>query len=104
MRHLPPIPKKVKGSLSVVPVKRARTEDGISGKFHAESFGNPEIEISELLPPNYAWQAFFHELIHLMELEGGFELKDKENDSHVDRLAYQLLATFLRNGWTLPGE
>lgn len=99
---LPPIPRSVLGALCKVPVKIRHLPDA-AGMFLS---GNrkPQIRINKVLPHDYRWQTFFHELIHLMELDGGFELKDEDHDSHVDRLATQMFATWLRNGWTLPGQ
>ena len=103
-RKLPPIPSKIKGPLSAVPVVLTRLDDGITGRFRGNDDGMPEILIEERLGLPYRWQTFFHELLHLLEMDGEFELKDKPNDSDANRLATGLLAMWLRNNWKLPGE
>lgn len=100
----PPLPRKVKGAVSDYAVTRDLTDQANAGECVITPKGC-EIRVTKVLPPGCTWQTFLHELIHKWEHESHITpLKDRDDDSDVDRLATAILADFLRNGWTLPGS
>jgi len=104
MSKLPPLPKVVKGGIANYKVKLMQLGNDRTGQFIAAENNNPEIQIEQAMPPEFRWQTFFHELLHAIEVEYEVNLKDKANDSDVNRLANGLFTFWRRNNWKLPGE
>jgi len=99
----PPLPRKVKGSISDYKVTR-KTVDHTNAGECVITEGGCELRITRAVDPGNQWQTFIHELIHKWEHEGVVTpLRDVPGDSDVDRLAFAILSDFLRNNWTLPG-
>jgi len=104
-REWPRLPRKVKSTFVDVPVtlEERFDDDSILGLF--SSAPRPvTIKILDRLPEHTRWEVFFHELLHLVESESGVELRDDPADNDVDRFSRALLALWVRNGWSLPGE
>jgi hypothetical protein len=51
------------------------------------------------VPLHLQWQTLLHEILHIVELAFCFELKDKSDDSDVDRIATGVLDILIANGW-----
>ncbi len=103
MRKLPPLPRRIKGAVCDYKVTLGTQDETNSGE-HVVTEAGAEIRVASTLEPNNKLQVFFHELLHKWEREGGFKLKDEDEDSDVDRLATAIYADFRRNNWKLPGE
>ena len=96
----PPLPKSLKGALHDYKVERpVRIDPQDSAGEHCSTVLPQTIKVNADLTPNWAWQTFYHELLHVVEEEQHLEL----TEDVVERLALGLFALWRRNGWVLPG-
>ena len=101
---MPRLPRRVRGAITDYRVTCKLEDDSNAGEHNASSADGAEIRVSPTLNEDTQWHVWWHEMVHKWELEGGFKLKDEDNDSDVDRLATAIHADWRRNNWKLPGE
>ena len=98
MKALPDVVYGAIRDYAVQIVERVDAED--SAGEHDSLSQHGTIKIKAILPDDWRWQTFFHELLHMVEEEQHLDL----TEDVVERISLGLYACWRRNNWALPAK